>query len=177
LFAKINNRQATVFLQREGDAMRNISDVIEQYLKQIIEGNEEALIEVKRSELASQFDCVPSQINYVIRTRFTEEKGYVVESKRGGGGYIRIIKRELDTRLAVYDQLLHLIGSSMTQHAAESMIDRLEEEEIITLRESRLMKSVIDREVLSVPLPSRDHFRARLMSAMLKTLKYKTSPD
>lgn len=157
--------------------MRNISDIIEQYLKQIIEGNEEALIEVKRSELASQFDCVPSQINYVIRTRFTEEKGYVVESKRGGGGYIRIIKVELNNRMAVYEQLLHLIGSSMTQHAAESMIERLEEDQVITDREAKLMKSVIDREVLSVPLPSRDQFRARLMSAMLKTLRYKTSAD
>jgi transcriptional regulator of stress and heat shock response len=155
--------------------MRNISDVIEQYLKQIIEGNESALIEVKRSELASQFECVPSQINYVIRTRFTEEKGYVVESKRGGGGYIRIIKVELDNHLAVYDQLLSLVGSSMSQHAAESMIERLEEEEAVTSREAKLMKSVIDREVLAIPLPSRDQFRARMMMAMLKTLKYKMS--
>lgn len=153
--------------------MRNISDVIEQYLKQIIAGNEQALIEVKRSELANQFDCVPSQINYVIRTRFTEEKGYVVESKRGGGGYIRIIKIELASNRDLYDQLMDLIGSSMTQQAAANMIQRLEEEEAVTKREAKLMMAVIDREVLALPLPARDQIRARSMMALLKTLKYK----
>lgn len=153
--------------------MRNISDVIEQYLKQIIAGNEQALIEVKRSELANQFDCVPSQINYVIRTRFTEEKGYVVESKRGGGGYIRIIKIELASNRDLYDQLMDLIGSSMTQQAAFNMIQRLEEEEAVTKREAKLMLAIIDREVLAIPLPVRDQIRARSMMALLKTLKYK----
>ena len=66
--------------------MRNISDIIESYLKQIIEMNEQGLAEIKRSEIALKFNCVPSQINYVINTRFTEERGYLVESKRGGGG-------------------------------------------------------------------------------------------
>ncbi|SDO63487.1 CtsR family transcriptional regulator [Alkalicoccus daliensis] len=153
--------------------MRNISDVIEQYLKQIIEGNEQALIEVKRSELANQFDCVPSQINYVIRTRFTEEKGYIVESKRGGGGYIRIIKVELASEGDLYDQLMQLIGTHMTQQAAVSMIQRLEEEGAVSKREAKLMMAVMDREVLAIPLPARDQIRARTMLALLKTLKYK----
>ncbi|PRO64640.1 CtsR family transcriptional regulator [Alkalicoccus urumqiensis] len=157
--------------------MRNISDVIEQYLKQVIEKNEQALIEVKRSELANRFDCVPSQINYVIRTRFTEEKGYVVESKRGGGGYIRIIKIEFDHRGDLYDQLIEMIGVSLPQQAAENIILRLLEEEAVTDREAKLMKSVIDREVLTIPLPARDQFRARLMTAMIRTLKYKMSNE
>lgn len=70
--------------------MRNISDIIEEYLKEIMQRNDKQIIEIKRSEIADQFECVPSQINYVINTRFTLEKGYLVESKRGGGGYIRI---------------------------------------------------------------------------------------
>ncbi|MCC5714945.1 CtsR family transcriptional regulator, partial [Klebsiella pneumoniae] len=70
--------------------MRNISDLIEQYLKTTLMRSGNELLEIKRSELAKQFQCVPSQINYVISTRFTLEKGYIVESKRGGGGYIRI---------------------------------------------------------------------------------------
>ncbi|MFC4736681.1 CtsR family transcriptional regulator [Bacillus daqingensis] len=155
--------------------MRNISDVIEKYLKQIIEGNEQALIEVKRSELADQFDCVPSQINYVIRTRFTEEKGYVVESKRGGGGYIRIIKVELTDHVDLYDRLIELIGTQLSQQAAEGIIGRLEEEEAVTGREAKLMKAVMDREVLTVPLPARDQLRAKLMVALIRTLKYKLS--
>ena len=72
--------------------MRNISDIIEKYLKQVIDLSNNNAIEIKRNEVADRFDCVPSQINYVINTRFTLERGFVVESKRGGGGYIRIIK-------------------------------------------------------------------------------------
>ncbi|QKS69669.1 CtsR family transcriptional regulator [Paenalkalicoccus suaedae] len=155
--------------------MRNTSDIIEHYLKQVIEKNEDAIIEVKRSELAVQFDCVPSQINYVISTRFTEEKGYLVESKRGGGGYIRIIKLQVDNQPALYDHLMKLVGDTIAQAQAEDMIDRLAEEEAITPRESHLMKTVIERNIIAVPLPLRDELRARLMIGMLKTLKYKSS--
>ena len=72
---------------------QNISDIIEKYLKQILADSEE--IEIRRSEIADLFDVVPSQINYVIKTRFTIQNGYVVESKRGGGGYIRIEKSQI----------------------------------------------------------------------------------
>src|SRR5690625_6245305 len=67
----------------------SISDIIEQYLKKRLHNNDKKYVEIRRSEIADQFQCVPSQINYVINTRFTLEKGYLIESKRGGGGYIR----------------------------------------------------------------------------------------
>ncbi|WP_280772092.1 CtsR family transcriptional regulator [Salipaludibacillus daqingensis] len=153
--------------------MRNISDVIEHYLKQVIAGNGQELIEVKRSELAEQFDCVPSQINYVIRTRFTVEKGYMVESKRGGGGYIRIIRVKADNQLALFDQLIDLVGDGISQTAATNIIKRLLEEEAITKREANIMESVMDREVIHIKLPYRDELRAKLLKAMLSTLKYK----
>ena len=86
--------------------MKNISDIIENYLKQIMEMNESEVVEIKRNEIADKFQCVPSQINYVINTRFTIEKGYVVESKRGGGGYIRIIKVHSYDHAHLIDQLL-----------------------------------------------------------------------
>ncbi len=156
----------------ECDAMRNISDLIEHYLKEVIAGNEKALIEVKRSELAEQFECVPSQINYVIRTRFTVEKGYIVESKRGGGGYIRIIKVHHHNQLALYDQLIELVGQGISQTAAMNMIKRLVEEEAITKREANLMVSCMHREVIALKLPYRDELRANLLKAMLATLKY-----
>lgn len=153
--------------------MRNISDVIERYLKHTIESSNQELIEVKRSELAEQFDCVPSQINYVISTRFTVEKGYMVESKRGGGGYIRIIKVTPDSHLDLYDQLIELTSGQISQTAAINIIERLYNEEALTKREANLMQSVIDREVLNVKLPYRDVLRAEIMKAMLTTLKYK----
>ncbi len=153
--------------------MRNISDIIEQYLKQVIDISNNNVIEIKRNEIADRFECVPSQINYVINTRFTLERGFVVESKRGGGGYIRIIKVKLHDDIDIIDQMLHMIDHSVAQGNAESMIIRLIEEGIITNREAKLMLSVLDRSVLSMDVPSRDELRARILCAMLRTLKYK----
>lgn len=153
--------------------MRNISDIIEQYLKQVIDLSNNNVIEIKRNEIADRFECVPSQINYVINTRFTLERGFVVESKRGGGGYIRIIKVKLHDDIDIIDQMFHMIDHSVAQGNAESMIIRLIEEGIITNREAKLMLSVLDRSVLSMDVPSRDELRARILCAMLRTLKYK----
>ncbi|MDQ0255973.1 transcriptional regulator CtsR [Evansella vedderi] len=153
--------------------MRNISDVIENYLKQIIERSNKELIEIKRSELAERFECVPSQINYVISTRFTVEKGYMVESKRGGGGYIRIIKVKPNDQLELFSQLVEIIGQRISQSSAENIIRRLFEEEAISKREANIMLSVMDRSILSIKLPHRDEMRARILKAMISTLKYK----
>ncbi|MDC2867172.1 MULTISPECIES: CtsR family transcriptional regulator [unclassified Bacillus (in: firmicutes)] len=153
--------------------MRNISDIIEQYLKQVIDLSNNNAIEIKRNEIADKFDCVPSQINYVINTRFTLERGFVVESKRGGGGYIRIIKVKLHDDIDIIDQMLQMIQYSIAQSSAESIIRRLAEEGIVTSREAKLMFSVLDRSVLLTDLPLRDELRARILRAMLRTLKYK----
>ncbi|MBU8908650.1 CtsR family transcriptional regulator [Desertibacillus haloalkaliphilus] len=153
--------------------MRNVSDIIEQYLKTILTNSEQDLIEIKRSELAKQFQCVPSQINYVISTRFTIEKGYIVESKRGGGGYIRIIKVKPHEQADLFDQMIELIGVSIRQSSAESLIIRLHEERVITKREAKLMLSVIDRSLFNANPTERDIVRANILKAMIRTLKYK----
>ncbi|MFB9757876.1 CtsR family transcriptional regulator [Ectobacillus funiculus] len=153
--------------------MRNISDIIEQYLKQIIDLSGNQIIEIKRSEIADKFECVPSQINYVINTRFTIERGFIVESKRGGGGYIRIMKVKLHDEVDVIHQMLQLVKNSISQLNSESIVGRLAEEEIITSREAKLMLSVLDRSVLLTDLPYRDELRARMLKAMLTALKYK----
>lgn len=157
--------------------MRNISDIIENYLKQIIERSNKELIEIKRSELAERFDCVPSQINYVISTRFTLEKGYIVESKRGGGGYIRIIKVTADDQVELFRQIIDLIGDTISQNAGENIIARLYEEKAISEREAKLMLSIMDRSILNLQLPYRDEIRARILKAMISTLKYKEWKD
>ncbi|WP_318506344.1 CtsR family transcriptional regulator [Bacillus sp. T3] len=153
--------------------MRNISDIIEDYLKTVLELSEEEIVEIKRNEIADKFQCVPSQINYVINTRFTVERGYVVESKRGGGGYIRIIKVQTNDYVHLIDHLISLVKTNIAQSSAEDVIYRLVEEEIITNREAKIMLSVIDRSVLYIELPYRDELRARMLKAMLTTLKYK----
>ena len=104
---------------------------------------------------------------------FYVRKRIVVESKRGGGGYIRIIKVKLHDDIDIIDQMLHMIDHSVAQGNAESMIIRLIEEDIITNREAKLMLSVLDRSVLLMDVPSRDELRARILCAMLRTLKYK----
>ncbi|SDJ71353.1 CtsR family transcriptional regulator [Salimicrobium halophilum] len=153
--------------------MRNISDVIEEYLKKILKDNPHQIIEIKRSDLAEKFQCVPSQINYVIKTRFTVEKGYIVESKRGGGGYIRIRRIQHVTHAQLIDEILYLIQPEVSQTKASDVIERLIEHEVITERESELILSATDRKVLAFPLPLRDEVRSRIMTSMLSTLKYK----
>ncbi len=152
--------------------MRNISDIIENYLKQVLELSESEIVEIKRSEVADKFQCVPSQINYVINTRFTMERGYMVESKRGGGGYIRISKVKLHNQAHLIDQLKVLIGQKISQSRAEDVIMRLLEEEILSEREAKIMINVINRSVLYIDLPDRDELRARMLLAMLRTIKY-----
>ncbi|MYL35923.1 CtsR family transcriptional regulator [Pontibacillus yanchengensis] len=153
--------------------MRNISDIIEAHLKEIIESNNQNAIEIKRSEVADHFQCVPSQINYVINTRFTVEKGYIVESKRGGGGYIRIIRIQHQDKMQLLNELIKLIEPRVSQQGAIDIIERLLEEELITEREAKLMVSAITREVLAVQLSLRDELRSRILASMLATLKYK----
>jgi transcriptional regulator of stress and heat shock response len=153
--------------------VRNISDIIEQYLKHVLDNSGKEIVEIKRSEIADKFQCVPSQINYVINTRFTIERGYVVESKRGGGGYIRIIKVQVNNQAHLLDQILHLIQHRLSQASAEDIIGRLVGEDVISAREAKLMLSVIDRSVLYIDLPHRDELRARMFKAMLTSLKYK----
>lgn len=152
--------------------MSNITEVIEQYLKNILHAQEDKMIEIKRNEIADQFQCVPSQINYVINTRFTMEKGYMIESKRGGGGYIRIIRIEHQDQAELIDEIIKMIDKTVTQQVAENILSRLLEKEVITAREEKIILSAIDRRVLAFKLPLRDELRAHLLKAMLTTLKY-----
>ena len=130
-------------------------------------------MEIKRSEIADKFQCVPSQINYVINTRFTSERGYIVESKRGGGGYIRIIKIKMNDKIDLINNILDQIYTRLSQAASDDIILRLLENGVITESEAKLMVSVMDRSVLYIDLPERDELRARMMKAMLQSLKFK----
>ncbi|KXZ21189.1 CtsR family transcriptional regulator [Bacillus nakamurai] len=151
----------------------NISDIIEQYLKQVLDQNGREILEIKRSEIADKFQCVPSQINYVINTRFTSERGYIVESKRGGGGYIRIIKVKMNNEVVLINNIISQIHTHLSQAASDDIILRLLEDGVISEREAKMMVSVMDRSVLYIDLPERDELRARMMKAMLTSLKLK----
>ncbi len=152
--------------------MRNISDIIEGYLKQVLELGGEGHIEIKRSEIADKFQCVPSQINYVINTRFTAERGYLVESKRGGGGYIRILRVRAHSQIDLIDDVLRQIEGGASQTMAEDLVYRLIDEQVISKREAKLMLAAIDRSTIDLHLPLRDTIRAKILRAMLTTIKY-----
>jgi len=152
--------------------MRNISDIIEGYLKQVLELGGEGHIEIKRSEIADKFQCVPSQINYVINTRFTAERGYLVESKRGGGGYIRILRVRANSQIDLIDDVLRQIEGGASQTMAEDLVYRLIDEQVISKREAKLMLAAIDRSTIDLHLPLRDVIRSKILRAMLTTIKY-----
>ncbi|MGC5327826.1 CtsR family transcriptional regulator [Brevibacillus sp. SYSU BS000544] len=154
--------------------MRNISDIIEQHLKGILQNSPESWIEIQRSELAELFQCVPSQINYVINTRFTVEKGYLVESKRGGGGYIRIRKVQVVSNMKLQQLLTEeLIGDSITQGVGNAIIERLLEDGLISPRECGLMKIATSRNVLLIDSPLRDRLRANILKHMITSILVK----
>lgn len=152
--------------------MRNISDIIEGYLKEVIELGGKGHVEIKRSEIADKFQCVPSQINYVINTRFTAERGYLVESKRGGGGYIRIVRVRAHSKSDLLDDIIEQIQLGASQTMAEDVVFRLLDEDVISKREAKLMLAALDRTTLRIQLPLRDDIRARILQAMLTTIKY-----
>lgn len=150
--------------------MARMSDVIEAFLKQMISETDGA-IEIQRNELANYFNCVPSQINYVIDTRFTTERGYYVESRRGGGGCISI-KRVNINRPGNY--LMHIIssmGDSISQQSAEVFIKNFVDYEVISKREGLLLKAATSDKVIgSVQMPERDALRASMLKNMLASL-------
>lgn len=147
----------------------SLSKQIEEYIKSLLLRRD--YIELQRSELAESFQCVPSQINYVLSTRFTPAQGYLVESRRGGGGYLRIIKLSwsLDTELELKDMVYNL-GQKIEQWEGEGILARLREEEIITSREFYILKAIISRNTIQIDLPERDRLRTRIIQAALTAL-------
>ncbi|ADL08840.1 CtsR family transcriptional regulator [Thermosediminibacter oceani] len=148
--------------------MPNLADVIENFIKAMFDEGSN-ILEIQRNELASKFRCAPSQINYVLTTRFTLERGYIVESRRGGGGYIRIKKLKIrdDEFLR---EIIELVGDSISSSRAGDLVEFMLEEGIISRREAELFRAAINRKNLDVPLPERDRLRARLLKAMVAAL-------
>lgn len=145
-----------------------MSDVIEQFLAQMMnDGDGE--IEIRRNELAEYFKCVPSQINYVISTRFAPEKGYIVESRRGGGGSIRIKKISMTKS----DFLMHVVtsvGASLNQLSAQIFIKNIFEGGYVTKTEAELMLAATNDKSLPVQQPAKDELRALIFKNMLLKL-------
>jgi len=150
--------------------MGNLADRIEEYLKRILEKTSEGYIVLQRSELAGEFACVPSQINYVLDTRFTVERGYLVESRRGGGGYLRIIRLGLGVEGQYQQVMRQLIGEQLSRDRSNVLVERLLDEELVTIREAALIKSVLSSNDLGGEFRDWDELRACIMKSILTTL-------
>ena len=124
---------------------------------------------MQRNELATRFNCVPSQINYVISTRFNTDNGYYVESKRGGGGYIRIKKIDF-TKSNYIMHVVNSIGNSISSNESQIFINNLYNNGCITQNELKLMKVATNDKVLQLDLDNKDVVRARILKNMLVNL-------
>lgn len=127
--------------------MRNTSDMIEKYLKELL--TQAAEIEIRRSELAATFGVVPSQINYVIKTRFTLPKGFEVESKRGGGGYIRIVRIQYSDEHEFLIDLLNKIPEKLTTTTLRDLLQLLFNEKLLNEHEGNLFLATLSSPVLT----------------------------
>lgn len=150
--------------------MGNLADRIEIYLKRILEQADEGYVILQRGVLAEEFSCAPSQINYVLDTRFSVDRGYLVESRRGGGGYLRIVRLGLNQEGQFQNVMRQLIGAQLTQNRAFGLLQRLLEEEIITPREDAIIRVVLHRDSLGQESPNVDLLRAHIMKRILMTL-------
>lgn len=147
----------------------SMSDIIATYINKILQ--EQERIEIQRKQMADRFQCVPSQINYVIKTRFTPENGYVVESKRGGGGYIRIMKLDIADESDFIDAMLGMVDEQTSDRDAAAIITNLYNNEIISKREAQLMYAALDKDALSL-VDHPNSLRSEILRNLLVKLKY-----
>ena len=145
--------------------MAQLSDSIERFIKELM--SQDPQIEVRRNELAQHFGCAPSQINYVLATRFSVDHGYIIESRRGGGGYVRIVRMQQHGGENLLQTLLARVGNSISEDAAAAIISNLREANLITTREAKLMRAAVARNALALPVSAKDVLRASVLSNML----------
>lgn len=147
--------------------MATLADIIEEHIKRMLARAGGSVVEIRRCDVAEQFECVPSQINYVLETRFTPQNGYYVESRRGGGGYIRItqafVRRTIPNVKAIADE----IGSRISRDQADGLLDRLEDVGLIGTRQRSLIRGALRQEMAGIGPPLDDLLRAKLLRAML----------
>lgn len=149
--------------------MARISDIIAQFINDMIEEEEDKEVIIQRNELADKFNCAPSQINYVLTTRFTAEKGYLIESRRGGGGYIIIRRVEYNNKEKQLEEINKSIGNSLTYNSALLLIEHLYDRKLITKREFEIIKmSINDRTLGSAE--DRNKLRADILKGIIMVI-------
>ena len=141
--------------------------MIASFLQQSLEEAENGVLEVQRNDLAQRFNCVPSQINYVMSTRFSPERGYIVESRRGGNGYIRITRVRVD-RQTLLMQVINTLGSQVDLASARAILSNLVQSGALEQNAGRsLLAAIGDKALAAVPRQTRDRVRADILKQVL----------
>lgn len=143
---------------------KSISDIIEEFI--ISSLDEDDFIELSRNDMAKFFSCVPSQINYVLNTRFTLNRGFVIESQRGGGGYIKVVRVQ-DNDNNFLKNALDLCRMPINVVQANQLIKNMQERKILSTREAELIKSTISAKALNNPINIDNIMRANILSQVI----------
>lgn len=147
-----------------------ISDLVSQRILELLQASEDGIAEIQRNDLAEKIGCVPSQINYVLTSRFTPEQGYLVESRRGGGGYIRITRVRIDRSSALM-HLINSIGDVLDCNTARVILHNLLHQQVISRESHDLMRAAMDDQCYrGIPQRQRDNVRAAVLKQMLLTI-------
>lgn len=148
-----------------------LSDKIESFIIELLRNEEEEWLEIGRNEIAKIFNCVPSQINYVISTRFNSNNGYIVESRRGGGGSVRI-KRITEEGNGIYISAVNSIGSSIDYKTSQIIIDYLLSTNSITEQEYKIMLAAVSDKAINISQPAKNILRANILKNMIVSKTY-----
>ena len=149
------------------DPSVGISDLIAEFLQSSLDTSENGVLEVQRSDLAQRFNCVPSQINYVMSTRFSPERGYIVESRRGGNGYIRITRVQIDHQTLLM-HVINSLGDEVDLPSARAILSNLVQSGALEENMGRaLLAAVGDKALAAVPKEKRDCVRAAILKQVL----------
>ena len=146
--------------------MSNIADMIESYILRQLASRQDGQVELRRTDIADEISCAPSQISYVLSTRFTQDKGFVVESRRGLGGFIRIVQVPL--RDLVYQDMLSKIDENTDMETVQSMVRYLAQHGMVETREAALLMQMVTGLFRSETLAAKE--RVQMLKTMILTL-------
>ncbi|MCX7951515.1 MAG: CtsR family transcriptional regulator [Clostridiales bacterium] len=150
--------------------MARLSDIIEGFIKEMLENSQQNVLEIQRNELANLFNCAPSQINYVLTTRFTVDKGYYIESRRGGGGFIKITRVDIDKNEYIKEAIRNNIKDNLTQKEAEEYIELFMERGFLSEREAMIIRAAVNDRTIPLDGETKNKIRAYLLKNMLLTI-------
>lgn len=143
----------------------NLSNEIASFLLNMLDENGRA--EIQRNELAQQLGCVPSQINYVISSRFTPERGYTVESRRGGGGYIKITRINYTAKEQLLMHIINSIGGAIGEQSARAIILNLHHSEVLSAKDAKIILAAINENCYKA---ADKELRPKIRAALLKQM-------